>query len=132
MNEYIIIILLGIWAVIVNGMYIIAYWDKKNIKESFDKYKNEVKRNEELRNSGRQIIPVVYNHKTYFIYKDSTMTEAINMINAEPGQVYYDRTSDSKYDSGFIKYYGINSLTHSIGDDLTLHFENGILKSIKN
>lgn len=130
MNGYIIILGIFIaWAVIANGMCIIAYCDKKHIKESFDKYKNEVKINEELRNSGRQIIPAVYNHKTYFIYKDSTMTEAINMINAEPGQVYYDRTSDNEYDSGFIKYYGSSS---SSGEDLTLHFENGILKSIKN
>jgi hypothetical protein len=53
------------------------------------------------------------------------------MINAEPGQVYYDRTINSKYDSGFIKYYGASSLS-GISDDLTLHFENGILKSIKN
>lgn len=129
------IIILGIfiaWAVIATIICITNYCDKILIQKKFDKYKNEVKRNEELRNSGRQLIPVVYNHKTYFIYKDSTMTEAINMINAKPGQVYYDRTTNSKYDSGFIKYYGIDSLTHSIGDDLTLHFENGILKSIKN
>lgn len=127
-----IIIILGMWAVIVTAMYIIAYWDKQHIKESFNKYKNDIQKAEELKNSGRELLPAIFNHKTYFIYKDSTMTEAINMINAEPGQVYYDRTSDSEYDSGFIKYYGINSLTHSIGDDLTLHFENGILKSIKN
>lgn len=126
------IIILGLWAVIVTAMYIIAYYNKKYIKEDFDKYKDDIQKAEELKNSGRELLPVIFNHKTYFIYKDSTMTEAINMIDDEPGQVYYDRTSDSKYDSGFIKYYGINSLTHSIGDDLTLHFENGILKSIKS
>lgn len=126
------IIILGIfiaWAVIATITCITNYCDRISIKEKFNKYKDEVKRNEELMNSERQIIPAVYNHKTYFIYKDSTMTEAINMINVEPGQVYYDRTSDNKYDSGFIKYYGSSS---SSGEDLTLHFENGILKSIKN
>ena len=125
------IIILGIWAVIATAMCIIAYWDKKHIKESFDKYKDDIQKAEELKNSGRELLPVILNHKTYFIYKDSTMTEAINMINAGPGQVYYDRTTNSKYDSGFIKYYGASSLS-GISDDLTLHFENGILKSIKN
>ena len=125
------IIILGMWAVIATAMCIIAYWDKKSIKEKFDAYKNDTLKKEELRNSGRELLPAILNHKTYFIYKDSTMTEAINMINAKPGQVYYDRTTNSKYDSGFIKYYGQSSLS-GIGDDLTLHFENGILKSIKN
>lgn len=126
-----IIIILGVWAVIATAMYIIAYWDKKHIKESFDKYKDDIQKADELKNSGRELLPAILNHKTYFIYKDSTMTEAINMINAAPGQVYYDRTTNSKYDSGFIKYYGQSSLS-GISDDLTLHFENGILKSIKN
>ena len=122
------IIILVMWAVIATIMCIIAYWDKKSIKEKFEDYKNDILKKEEILNSGRELLPVIFNHKTYFIYKDSTMTEVINMINAEPGQVYYDRTSDSEYDSGFIKYYGSVSLC----DDLTLIFENGILKSIKN
>lgn len=126
------IIILGMWAVIVTVMCIIAYWDKKHIKESFDKYKDDIQKAEELKNSGRELLPAIFNHKTYFIYKDSTMKEAINMINAEPEQVYYDRTTNSKYDSGFIKYYGSSSISGKIGEDLTLHFENGILKSIKN
>jgi len=127
MEENMIIILV-MWAVIATIMCIIAYWDKKSIKEKFEDYKNDILKKEEILNSGRELLPVIFNHKTYFIYKDSTMTEVINMINAEPGQVYYDRTSDSEYDSGFIKYYGSVSLC----DDLTLIFENGILKSIKN
>lgn len=126
------IIILGMWAVIATAMYIIAYWGKKHIKESFDKYKDDIQKAEELKNSGRELLPAIFDHKTYFIYKDSTMTEAINMIDVKPGQVYYDRTSNSKYDSGFIKYYGSYYLSGKLGDDLTLYFENGILKSIKN
>lgn len=126
------IIILGILAVIATAMYIITYWDKKHIKESFDKYKDNIQKAEELKNSGRELLPVIFKHKIYFIYKDSTMTEAINMINTEPGQVYYDRTTNSKYDSGFIKYYGSEHLSGKLGDNLTLNFENGILKSIKN
>ena len=124
------IIILGIWAVIATTMYIIAYWNMKYIKESFDKYKDDIQKVEELKNSGRELLPVIFNHKTYFIYKDSTMIEAINMINAEPVEVYYDRTSNSKYDSAYI-YYGSSSSSIS-GEHLILHFENGILKSIKN
>ena len=119
---------LGMWAVIATTMCIIAYWDKKSIKEKFEDYKNDILEKEEILNSGRELLPAHFNHKTYFIYKDSTMTEVINMINDEPGQVYYDRTSNCKYDSGFIRYYASSSSC----DDLTLHFENGILKSIKN
>lgn len=126
------IIILGMWAVIATAMYIIAYWNKKSIKEKFEAYKNDILKKEELRNSGRELLPAIFNYKTYFIYKDSTMTEAINMINAEPGQVYYDRTTNSKYDSGFIRYYGSASISGKLGEDLTLIFENGILKSIKN
>jgi len=122
------IIILGIWAVIATAMYIITYWDKKSIKEKFEDYKNDILKKEEILNSGRELLPAIFNHKTYFIYKDSTMTEVINMINVEPAQVYYDRTSNGKYDSGFIKYY----VSSSSSEDLTLIFENGILKSIKN
>ncbi len=122
------IIILVLWAVIVTAMYIITYWDKKLIKEKFEDYKNDILKKEEILNSGRELLPAIFNHKTYLIYKDSTMTEAINMINVEPAQVYYDRTSNGKYDSGFIKYY----VSSSSSEDLTLIFENGILKSIKN
>ena len=131
MNEMIIVIL-GVWAVIATAMYIITYWDKKSINEKFENYKSDVEQAEELRNSGREIIPVVFNHKTYFIYKDSTMMEAVNMIDVKPDQVYYDRTANNKFNSSFIKYYGINSLTGNIGDDLILNFENNILKTVKN
>ena len=122
------IIILGIWAVIATAMCIITYWNKKSIKEKFEDYKNDILKKEEILNSGRELLPAIFNHKTYFIYKDSTMTEVINMINVEPAQVYYDRTSNGKYDSGFIKYY----VSSSSSEDLTLIFENGILKSIKN
>ena len=123
-----IIIILGMWAVIATTMCVIAYWDKKSIKEKFEDYKNDILEKEEILNSGRELLPAHFNHKTYFIYKDSTMTEAINMINDEPGLVYYDRTSNGEYNSGFIRYYASSSPC----DDLTLHFENGTLKSIKN
>jgi hypothetical protein len=131
MNE-ILIIILGVWAVITTAMYIITYWDKKSLNEKFEDYKNKIKKDEELRNSGRKVIPVVYNHNTYFIYQDSTMMEAINMIGLKPNNVYYDRTSNNKFNAGFIKYYGQTSFSGIIGEDLTLGFENGTLKSIRN
>jgi hypothetical protein len=124
--ENIVIIILSICIIVALLLYINSCYENKTLKKELNQYKESKLKLEEMENTGRAIIPVVYNNKTYYIYQDSNMMEAIKLMGIKPETTYYDRTPNGKFTVSYIEYY--NHITHT---RLILSFENNVFRSAK-
>ena len=120
------IIILSICVIAAFLLYINSCYKVRTLRKELNQYKDDKLKLEELENTGRAIIPIVYNNKIYYIYQDSNMMEAIKLMGIKPESTYYDRIPSGKFALGYIEYYN-----HITSSRLILNFENNVFRSAK-
>ena len=121
-----VIIILSICIIGTLLLCISSCYEIKTLKKELNQYKDAKLKLEEMENTGRPIIPIVYDRKTYYIFQDSNMMEAIKLMGIKPESTYYDRIPSGKFALGYIEYYN-----HITSSRLILNFENNVFRSAK-
>jgi len=120
------IVILSICVIAAFLLYINSCYKVRALKKELNQYKDDKLKLEEMENTDRTIIPIVYNNKTYYICQDSNMMEAIKLMGIKPETTYYDRAPGGKFTVSYIEYH--NYITHA---RLILSFENNVFRSAK-